>query len=220
MVRPRRTSTKWTVRKQVLSLCETKHNTTQIANLELYHDIGRNSGPVFGPIITAGLLRMNQGLPDTARIGDEIYVKGISVRLMIETSQTNVSFRIFVISGEWNDISNTSAMPPDLFRAEFPFRYFDYLNTERYKVLQSKTIKFTSDSSVESGATLVPRMRTVSMWIPFNRKVRFRGNNGTVPKYDQDNMAIGIIPYVNNASTNATNAGLCHYSWKCYYKDP
>ena len=220
MVRPRRTSSKWNVRNQVLSLAETKHNTTQIANLELFHDIGRNGGPVFGPIITAGLLRMNQGVPDTARIGDEIYVKGISVRLMIETSQTNVRFRVFAISGEWQDISNTSCMPPDLFRAEFPFRYFDYLNTERYKVLKNKFINFQSDSSVESGATIVPRMKTVSMWIPMNRKVRFRNNNGTVPKSDQDNMAIGIIPYVNNASTNTTSAGICHYSWKVYYKDP
>lgn len=76
------------------------------------------------------------------RIGDEINVRGLSVRFMMDMAlnHSDVTFRAMIIKTAKGDVPTIDT----LFCGLSPCKLLDNINTERYSVVFSKTFKMTA----------------------------------------------------------------------------
>jgi len=188
----RRKSSVKDIVKQVLNRnLETKQaNTTSTDGMQILHnDFVTPDG---------GLLWTTQGIGDSvtgtaSRIGDEIMLKGISIKMMLEMNEryTDVTFRIMVIRSAKGDTPSRGT----LFNGLSGNKMLDTLNRERYTIVAQKYVHVkrsigvlspegavgegnnTNSQLVSSRAT-----RIVKMWIPgtkFGKGGRIQYENGT-----------------------------------------
>jgi len=105
--------------------------------------------------LDASLLATSQGTADPAasfqsnRVGDEIYFKGIQIKMMLELNErySDVSYRIMLVKAARGDNPNTSGVFWNNLSAN---RMLDTVNTERYTILFSKwgKIKAGNDGAI------------------------------------------------------------------------
>lgn len=83
------------------------------------------------------------------RIGDEINVRGLSVRFMLDMAlnQSDVTFRAMIIKSAKGDTPTITT----LFNGLSPCKLLDNINTERYSVVFSKTFKMTARNMTVPG---------------------------------------------------------------------
>lgn len=76
------------------------------------------------------------------RIGDEVNLRGLSVRFMVDLAlnQSDVTFRAMIIKSAKGDTPTIGT----LFNGLSPCKLLDNINTERYTVVFSKTFKITA----------------------------------------------------------------------------
>lgn len=99
-------------------------------------------------VLDSDLLLTTQGVTDPTnaqhsnRIGDEVMLKGIQLKMMIELNErySDVTFRLIVVKSAKGDTPTRST----LFNALSGNKMLDTLNTERYTILKSKTFKITA----------------------------------------------------------------------------
>lgn len=119
---------------------ETKSSNHTVATTNVTHN--RIS------IIDAGLFNTSQGdqdnmLTDTLnRTGDEINLRGISLRFLLEMQQSHsdVTYRCMLIKAAKGDTPTLAT----LFTGLSPCKILDQINTERFSVVYSKTFKQTA----------------------------------------------------------------------------
>lgn len=121
------------------------------------------------------------------RIGDQINLKGVSIKMMVELNEryTNCTFRLFVVKCAKGDTPTRAT----LFNGLSGNKMLDSVNTERYTILYQKyfTIKAGNLAGpyTDSGGVVVPsgtgvrtgdynsRMtRIIKAWIPGKKFVR------------------------------------------------
>jgi len=83
------------------------------------------------------------------RIGDEINVRGLSVRFMMDMAlnHSDVTFRAMIIKSAKGDTPTIDT----LFCGLSPCKLLDNINTERYSVVFSKTFKMTARNMTMPG---------------------------------------------------------------------
>jgi hypothetical protein len=99
-------------------------------------------------VLDSNVLETTQGTADhmTAstnnRIGDEIMLKGVSMKLMVELNErySDVTFRMFVVKKAKGDTLDASTF----FTGLSGNKMLDNINTERFSVLYTKTFKVTA----------------------------------------------------------------------------
>jgi len=156
---------------------ETKHsNLTSSDGTEIYHN------DFVCP--DAALLSTTQGITDSttstdSRIGDEIMLKGVSIKMMLELNErySDVTFRIMVVRSAKGDTPTRAT----LFNGLSGNKMIDTLNTERYTVIAQKYCKLTarnigtwgsadagsgSNSVAANTMSLSRATKIVKMWIP------------------------------------------------------
>lgn len=172
---------------------ETKHViTTATDGVEIYHNSFQ--------IVNSNPLRSSQGTGDdplTSRIGDEINVRGLSFKMMLELNErySDVTFRVMLIRSAKGDTPTRAT----LFKGMSGNKMLDAIDVERYKIIAQKYLKIkapndglrdtTSEYGPGSGIMTnavnpehrfkTRATRIVKMWIPG----KAFGRNGLV-KYE------------------------------------
>lgn len=206
------------VKKISLGEQETKYGQVARENVQLYHNVGE-SGAGNGFLQFKNIMATAQGTLQENRVGDEITAQGLAVRLYLANKgdRPNVNYRIIAVSVPKDQA--TAGAPTGLFENAVGNKLIDYINTDQYKVLYDKTIHIGSDSgrSTSNGAE---QTRKVQFYLPFkNRKVRYEGDNGTVPKYQNNIISFGVIPYDSFGTLQTDNVSSMACSYRFYFKD-
>lgn len=136
--------------KQVLNRnVETKRsNFTSADGAEIYHNNFID--------LDANLLSTTQGVQDplsndvSCRIGDEIMLKGVSIRCMFELNErySDVTFRMMVIRCAKGDVPTRAT----LFAGLSGNKMLDTLNSERYTIMAQKWFKIQAPNTGTVGA--------------------------------------------------------------------
>lgn len=97
---------------------------------------------------------------DGNRIGDEINLKGISLKMMIEMNMrfSDVSFRLMLIKSGKGDTPTRAS----LYRGLSNNKMLDSLNTERYTIVFQKYFKITAQNTGTSGAQVTAGAGTLN----------------------------------------------------------
>ena len=140
------------VNKVLARKIETKQSTSTVTDGTA---ISHNNFIVVDP--TATFLRTNNGTGDPMsgvgdRIGDEITLKGISIKMMIQNNQryNNVTYRLMLVRSSKGDTPTRSS----LFRGLSGNKMLDSINYERYSIVAQKMFKITADNSGSNGPLL------------------------------------------------------------------
>lgn len=207
-------------------------------------EIGHNS------FITMDLnvLETSQGTSDSMtsgsgnRIGDEITLKGISMKFMVELNErySDVTFRLFVVKAAKGDTLSDSTF----FTGLSGNRMIDTINKERFTVLYSKTFKVTApnkgtlqtvqgtgsglygvgNSSANQGDVLSRATRIIKVYIPGTKLARSRKivyeNASTQPKFfDYKVLLFAYSNWSTSATLGYNVARLNDYVRQIYYTD-
>jgi len=131
---------------------ETKQSSFSTTDMqELLHNTIR--------VLDDGILRTTQGVSDPMntdslnRIGDEVNLKGVSVKMMLELhpNYSDVTYRIMVIKCAKGDTVNTTT----LWKGQSRNKMIDTFNTERFQIIFQKYVKITArNPGVSSSADL------------------------------------------------------------------
>lgn len=128
---------------------ETKQSNRNIATTNVLHN--KLS------LLDSQLLATSPGVNDpmstdtSNRIGDEISLRGISIRFLMEMSlnHSDCTYRAMVIKSAKGDAPNVTS----LFNGLTTCKLIDRVNTERFTVLYSKTFKLTARNMTIPGRT-------------------------------------------------------------------
>lgn len=212
------------VKKAIMKTAETKYVMGASENVYLYHDRGESS---------AGLLTTNQGAlvwnpwfaitrGDTVsnRDGDEVYPRGMALRLMYLNSADRPSqfVRVIiavipkVVSGNVTNGSNFDLMDA----AGSNDTVTGMIKREGVKVLYDKI--FTVQAPFERPVPITGEGRLF-------KKLFIKSRRGGKLSWQQDgslsNKPVGIwvVPYDQFGSLRSDIIGTCSYTYKLYFKD-
>jgi len=226
------------VRNYLNKNIETKKSNTTATDLQnIPHNTFIN--------VDGTVLATTQGVNDPQavgilnRIGDEINLKGIAFKFMLENNHrySDVLFRILVVKSAKGDTPTTAT----LFNGLSGNKMMDTLNNERYTVIFSKYVKVKqgnsgSDGTLaasyvgsglydgDTGLTQSPSTRIVKFYIPGHRfvkggLVRYENASTQVKFFDYNVL---VYAYANGATSEALGwlAGTMNeYIKVMYFKD-
>jgi len=194
-------------------------------------NLGHNGGAIVNYNQMSNLLSTSQGTAQNNRVGDEIFAKGIKIKLWLSNKKDrpNVIYRIFVCSAP-KDTYNQAA-PTGLFKGDIGNKLLDMFDTDRYKVVYHKIIKVgsdqtavTADGTVGGGTSSIAGKecsRLHSFYIPLrNRRIKYESDGGSVPMGSNNLLFCGVIAYDAFGTLTTDNiASFAGYA-TLYFKDP
>jgi len=204
-------------RNAVLKTCETKYVTLAAENINLYH----NGGATAAYVIAGNLLGTTQTNTQNGRLGDEVWPRGLAIKLWLSNKDTrpNVMYRVMVVATPPDQVASTS--PANLFQAVLGNKMLDYVNTDKYQIKYEKLVQpFSGDYSLESGSTLKEHSKAMKIWIPFKGKLTYALDAGSIPKYQRHCLSLCVIPYDAYGSIATDNIASVAYTARFYFKDP
>lgn len=222
---------------KLYSMIETKESTFRTsANVTLPHNnlhlVLASDGAALNPFRFTG-----QGAGDPMdlggnRIGDQITVRGVMLRGMLENAlgRARVHYRIMLLRGAKGETFDRNTV----FRQCSGNKLIDMINTERFTVVASKrfTIGTSNVAPLTVGATGVPATATPAgtgarpfkMWIPgikFGRggNVQFESTSQTQVKFYDYRFVILAYDWYGTPQ-DANNVGIINEMYcKLYFKD-
>lgn len=215
------------IKKVINRQAETKQATTTYSD---YQEISHNNML----ILSSSLLNTSQGVGDpqtnnqSCRIGDELQLKGLSIKLHLELNErySQTTFRIMVIKSPATDGLNSAI----LFQGQSDNKMLDTINNEKCKVISQRYITIyagnkgsrtgpattligsgiNGGTDIGGGATLNDFLysrssKIVKLWIPGNRfvkngKVRYQNNSQSPITYG---YYLVVYAYSSNATSTA-----------------
>lgn len=201
-----------------MRMAEPKEKTYYHGKTELYHNAG---SPASGRILgnTWELITPNRmpsvGTDDSSRNGDQIYGKGVSVKMMFgqKADRMNVTYRIIVWKGS-TDVK--PAALNDLFHWDAQNILLDGTNQDRGQIVYQKFLK--RNISPQLGTTQKELTFTHKFWIPYKRLIKFAGNSGT--DYSGDKYYMFIYAYDAYGTVHTDNISYVEAWSRFYYADP
>lgn len=223
------------VRRQLNYTSETKSSVyTSNDGTEILHNnfITVDNRPLK---TTTGVLdRMNSDQGN--RIGDQIMIKGLSLKMMLELNErySDVTFRLFVVKSSKGD----SPTRDTLFAGISGNKMIDTINSERYTVIFQKYVKMTAPNTAANtglvglnpGSTSVGTnqafsrgTRIVKVWIPGkkicrNGKLQYE-NDAQQPKFFDYHVLLYAYSNIGTAQDVWAVGRLNDYVCTLYFKD-
>lgn len=113
----------------------------------------------------------SQGLGDGERNGDEIYVKGIMVRMIFQIphDRRNTKFKLWYVP--YNSVQGNLAVAADFMHVSANNTMLDFIQTDRWKGIKYIGQYRCSAADMITGSQ--DKIVMVKKWIPINRKVTF-----------------------------------------------
>lgn len=211
-----------------MRMAEPKDKTYAHPHTELYHNAG---SPASGRILGTAweLLGPNRmpsvGTGETERNGDQIFGKGISVKMLLgqKEDRMNVTYRIIVWKGT-TDVKPANLN--DLFHWDSQNILLDGTNQDRGKVIYQKFIKKTISPQLAPYHVLEPApiyqrkelTFTHKFWIPYKKLIKFAGNSGT--DYSGDKIYMFIYAFDAYGTAYTDNIAYVDVWSRFYYADP
>lgn len=208
-----------------MKTAETKYKMLALENVGLYHDRGTsNAGALTsneGALIFNPWYQIAKGTDSSNRIGDEIYCRGMSIRLMGWSTPGRAAqyIRIIVavipktVGSTITDGSNYDLL--DAFGSNDTVT--GMIKKEGVKVLYDRTITCKPMGSTDTTAT--------SGDTRFFRRLYIKSKKGQKIGYQQDgnlvNKPVGVwvIPYDEYSSLRTDQLLSVSYTCKMYFKD-
>jgi len=228
------------VRRALAKNIETKNAVLSTSD---YQQIGHNS---FISLENGTLLAMTQGVQDNqtsssqVRIGDQINLKGISIRMMLEMNEryADVSYRILCVRFAKGDTPTATT----LFNGLSGNKMLDTIDRERYTILYEKWGKITArNPSLYSGAVGTGTgvfysdtaaanygsraTKIIKMWLPaskFSGKygvVQYENGAGQVKTYDYSILVYAYSNYSTSSALGFNVLAVNDYVKQIYFKD-
>lgn len=212
-----------------INASETKRSSQYTADAQkLFHNKSYYAGQ---------LMATSQGTEDPQglaiaknnRIGDEVYAKGIQLKLFIANAarRPNVNYRVVMFSYNTQYVEAGGGLTDAIFWSGINGaggnmnRMLDKPNTDRIKVLKQFILKPSHEAnySIASDSTFFEKTRTLSMYLPFkNRKIKYNEDNSPFPLYRD----IGFMVMAYDTITSLETDLISSFQWTStfYYKDP
>jgi hypothetical protein len=223
------------VRRALNKNIETKHSlVTPTDGLEIAHN---NFQIISSAPLATGTGTIDASNSQGLRIGDEITLKGLSLKFMVELNErySDVTFRLFVIKSAKGDTPSRATM----FNGISGNKMIDTFNRERYSILHTQTFKLKSpnmatvgggysagsgiNNAVDADQVLTRATRIVKVWIPGYKFVK-----GGHVQYENGSQQVKFFDYhillygYSNWSTNQDLWNVARINdavIQLYYKD-
>lgn len=191
-------------------------------------------------VLNTNMLTIGQGSGDEERDGQEVYCRGIKLKFHFENQQYYPIAR-YDIKLIRNRVSPNSAMNTgdNIWEGISTSKQLDWVDKESWIVRHLKTVivkQSASGSSRPLGDT-VPGVadvdhlgsdyevignaqRYVNIWIPFNRRVRYRDATSDPMDGKWNLCVLAYGPYGATTSSAVWPIGHCTGVAKLYFKDP
>ncbi len=206
--------TKKLIKSIILKNAETKYKTLALEKVELNHN-------TLSSMVNMTGVFPSQNDTDGGREGDEIVSQGVRIRLMLgqKLDRPNVSYRIFITSF---DYSTTGAVVPtygEFFHSVSGNGMLDPVQYKRWKIHKSILLK-SKGTSMNVGTAGKEFIRTLKLWIPIRKKLKFRADATDSVVNFPNNFRIFIIPYDAYGTLTTDNIAYVQGAVTLYYKDP
>jgi len=224
------------VRRQLNYTSETKSSVfTSPDGVEIFHNnfITVDNRPL--KTTTGAQDRMNSDQGN--RIGDQIMIKGLSLKMMLELNErySDVTFRLLVVKSSKGD----SPTRDTLFSGISGNKMIDTINSERYTIIFQKYVKITARNTAANtglvgvtnpGTTAVGTnqafsrsTRIVKVWIPGkkicrNGKLQYE-NDAQQPKFFDYHVLLYAYSNISTAQDQWYVGRLNDYVCTLYFKD-
>jgi len=181
-------------------------------------------------------ITQGNGDPMTAntgnRVGDEINVRGIRIKLFIElpVDRSNTHFRIMLIKGAKGETFDRTT----LFKGDSSNKMLDVINTERFTIVAQKIVTVKNSNSTASAINLVGvpstpanagiGTRLVSMWIPGSKfgkygHVQYENNSFTQVKFFDYRLIVLCYDWFGTPQDANIVGRVNEVMTKMYFKD-
>lgn len=205
------------IKKTVLKKAEQKEKQVAFEKVEMYHNcfysgLATNTGLVIK--MNSGVLP-TQGVSDSQRVGDEIYLSGFKWKFLIgqKADRPNVTFRYLVLS-----VPKASGISyADWFKGVIGNVLLDETNEDFVKVHASGIWRPNEAGLAGTGAK--EYTFTKQLWIPYKKKLKFGPADGAITHNDDDLYLI-IMAYDAFGTAVTDNIAYIQPLLKCYYRDP
>lgn len=211
------------VRRVVLQSAEQKRVFRNMAQTQMYHNGGSPGGGLLPPG-TVSFFQLNdvngipvQGVLDSQRQGDSVFIRGFSIKLLLgqKNDRMNVTWKIMVVK---TPVANYDSQHGSIFVQSSGNVLLDTVNTERFQVVSSKTIHKTIDPQLAASGDRRELTFPVKMWIPENKTYRFRAANSAL--HNQDGLYLVVMCYDAYGTLQTDNIGYFQGACVTYFKDP
>lgn len=160
-----------------------------------------------------------QGNSDGERKGDEIYLTGIKVRLVMQVpyDRRNSKFRFYFVMN--NPAAGNPDQKSDLFHNSINNVMVDAMQTDRFRIkkLGSARLYSTDQSTTGQDKTIIK-----TFWLPIKRKITFTGDSTRELAMGLPEEGRILITGYDSITSLETDT-LCPYmeaAMTVYYKDP
>jgi len=215
------------VKKAIMKTAETKRYLHGDENLQLYHNTGVTGGTFVRPVLFNPWRFITQGTTENNRIGDEIYPRGMSMRLWManKLDRPNILYRVIVcILPRMYNASVVSSGSIDIGSAMNTGVNGCYLTlpvdtTKGIKVLYDKVFRneigFSWNNTNNSGKECHLFKK---FWIKRKRanKIKYARATGEV---ENKFLAVYVIPYDSYGTLTTDNIASCGFVSTLYFKD-
>lgn len=223
--------------RNLTRMIETKEaQWTSLSNVNLPHNntyIVQYAGGALNPLRCSTGADDPMGANTGSRIGDQITIKGLAIRGMVECSlgRSKVYFRIMLVKCP-RGVTPDRASP--LFKGCSSNKMIDTVNTEKFTIVWQKifNVSTTNPAPLTAGLTGVPATgtpagqdtRLFKAWIPgrkFGRggTIRYEDSSSTNPKFFDYRIVILCYDWYGTPA-DVNNVGVLNEMYtKMYFKD-
>lgn len=219
------------VGKVLMQKAETKYYDRGVEDVQLYHNLGRGAGPLAPTGVTSipQLFNLwtdiNQGSARFNRIGDDLYPRGMKIRMYLANKSDRPCTKIRIIV----------AVLPKVFGGtvtDFAFDPFQITNsgavgnTLLYPPDKDKGVKFLydrihrlpNDANIGNGQVNKEPTKYVNIWVRPKKgsKIRYDTTSSTIVNKP---IAVYAIPYEQYSTLTTDNVASCAAFARLYYKD-
>lgn len=198
--------------------------TTQVATIDIYGQIAVGHNFPFvayifnnpNPDATKHPIPV-QGDGDGNRSGDEIYSKGIRLRLQLENDagKHNNTWKFWLV--EFNSVQGDPAKPIEFFHVATGNNLMETVQTDRWKANLLGTFRTKARDVPADKKTDI----FIDKWIPFRRKLCFKSDDSIqVCKGMKELLGLVGVCYDSSNTAGGTAAGNYRLNATLYYGDP
>lgn len=207
------------IKRQVLSVAESKYKSYDIKGSQFFHDtISRHD--LWGPLTDeSNSIWPSQGSYDSGRVGDMIYCSGIRIRGLFEVPNDRFNMKMKLFFVQWNSAEGTPSTQAELLHNVSGNILIDPIQNKRWRrirylgMIQCRP----SDSFADSAQT---KTILINKWIPMNQKVYFNADTSETPTNVKEYGSLLFLPYdtISSATTDRVVVG-SEITYTVYWKD-
>jgi len=202
-------------------------------NVQLYHNTGKAGGAYVTPILFNPWRFISQGTTENQRVGDEIYPRGMSLRIWManKLDRPNILYRLVVcVLPRMYNASVTNAGSLDLGVSPNTGTNGNYCclpvdTTKGIKVLYDKVLRNemgVSQSAAGDNMTSYVFRKECHLF----KKLFIKRSKNNKIKYTRQTqeienkfIAVYLIPYDSYGTLTTDNIASCAYTCTMYFKD-